>query len=78
MTSEAKIRTLLEDGKIERLFRDELLWDKPTGIGPVIVVNGGETYQVRPVAAKKNFLVFECECVPTADERVRIEVAFAG
>jgi len=77
MTSEAKIRNLLDDGKIERLFRNELLWDKPTGIGPVTVLSGTTNYQVRPVAAKKNFVVFECDSLPTADERVRIERAVA-
>jgi len=77
MTLESRLRTALDEGNIERVFRIELLWDRPHGIAPVELANGQVPYEVRAVAAKKNFVVFECDNIPPIEDRVRIERSVA-
>lgn len=77
MSAETQLRAALDEGNVERLFRTDLLWDRPRGIAHVEVASGEHTYQVRAVAAKKNFVVFECDTIPPVDDRVRIERAVA-
>lgn len=77
MSTEITIQAALDQGNVERLFRKELLWDRPHGIAPVEVTTGDDTYLVRAVAAKKNFVVFECDTIPDAENRVRIDRAVA-